>query len=102
MADSKTQRIKISGGRLYIPSNVYDLYFKGIQSVVFLNRNSKAFLLPVHQSGGSGLLLKVINSKGDRVINAPEQLSEMNIDEEIEKEISVSWDAEISGLFLDI
>ena len=94
--------VKIHNGRIYIPNLVYETYFKNIQSIVFFHKEKKIYLLPVNQSGGSGLLLKIINAKGDRVVNVVEQLNDCNIDDKSEKIVLVSWDSKISGLLLNI
>ena len=90
--------VKIYNGKLYLSRLVYETYFKNIHSVVFLNRERNIYLLPVHQAGASGLLLKIINARGDRVINAMEQLRAAGIDKTIKKTAPVKWDAGIAGL----
>ena len=98
MSDQIPLTVKIHDGKIYLSNIVYETYFKNIQSIVFLEREKNIYLLPVNQAGGSGLLLKIINAKGDRVINVPEQLLGLGIDEVKEYICSVKWDATISGL----
>ena len=90
--------VEIYNGKLYLSGLVYETYFKNIQSVVFLNREGNIYLLPVNQAGASGLLLKIINARGDRVINATQQLRAAGIDNTIKKTARVKWDAGIAGL----
>ena len=63
--------ITLKNGNLYIESDVYETYLNSADSVVLIHKESKYYLMPVQQMAG-GLLMKIINAKGDRVINAIE------------------------------
>tara|TARA_R110002094_G_scaffold108060_1_gene106106 strand:+ start:93 stop:407 length:315 start_codon:yes stop_codon:yes gene_type:complete len=100
MTEPEVSTIAIKNGNIYLTSEVYETYFKDIQSVVLISRDEKLFILPINQAGGSGLLLKIRNAKGDRIIHTQEQLREFDINETVEYPIPIRWDSQYSGLHL--
>ena len=91
------KQIRLKKGNLYLDAGLYDTYFKGISSVVLLKKDSLFLIAPVQQAGG-GLLLKIINSKGDRVVHAIEFFQHHGIDSEEELKLDVEWNAELAAL----
>jgi len=93
--------IILKNGNLYIDSDVYDTYFNSADSVVLIHRESNYFLMPVQQMAG-GLLMKIINTKGDRVVNAIEFLQHNKVDSNEARTIEVKWDQNYSALSLEL
>ena len=93
--------ITLKNGNLYIESDVYETYLNSADSVVLIHKESKYYLMPVQQMAG-GLLMKIINAKGDRVINAIEFLQYNNIETSETRVIEVKWDQEFSALSLEL
>ena len=54
-------------------------------------------LMPVQQAGG-GLLFKIKNAKGDRIVHAIEFFQQHGIEVEEEKVLEVEWSTELAAL----
>ena len=93
--------VTLKNGNLYIDSTVYDTYLKSADSVVLINKDAKCYLMPVQQMAG-GLLMKIMNAKGDRVINAVEFLQSNHIDISSTKIVDVTWDQTYSALAFEL
>tara|TARA_R110002096_G_scaffold403234_3_gene600769 strand:+ start:794 stop:1084 length:291 start_codon:yes stop_codon:yes gene_type:complete len=93
--------ITLKNGNLYIDSDVYETYLNSADSVVLIHKESKYYLMPVQQMAG-GLLMKIMNAKGDRVINAVEFLQYNNIETNDTRAIEAKWDQEFSALSLEL
>ncbi len=94
--------IQIRHGNIYIDSDIHDKYFSGLESVALLNRDGYTYIMPLRSGSSGGLLLKMRNAKGDRVIHSIEYLNELGIPYEDELQVEAKWDAAMSGLCLDI
>ena len=94
----KAHSIRLANGNLYLDSTVYNTYFPDINSVILLDRSPHILIMPVQQQGAGGLLLKIRNAKGDRVVNVAEFFQNLNIDITKEKIISVKWSSDYSAL----
>ena len=92
--------ITLKNGNLYIDSDVYDTYLGCADSIVLIHKESKYYLMPVQQMAG-GLLMKVINAKGDRVVNATEFLQNNYMETNDVRLIDAKWDQELSALLLE-
>jgi hydrogenase maturation protease len=90
--------IRIARGSFYLSAELYERYFHGLQSIAVLSQGERFALLPLLAEGGSGLLVKVRNARGDRVIHAREFLLEQRVSESEEHELSVSWDSDLAAL----
>jgi hypothetical protein len=62
--------ITLRDGSVYLPTDVVATYFRGIDAVIVLIRESRLMILPVHQATAGGCLLKLRNAAGDRVAQA--------------------------------
>ncbi|MCO4055867.1 MAG: hypothetical protein HEQ16_17830 [Bosea sp.] len=62
--------VSLRDGSVYLPANVVATYFRGIDAVIVLIRESRLMILPVHQATAGGCLLKLRNAAGDRVAQA--------------------------------
>lgn len=94
--------VVIDKGNIYINAALYEKYFRGLDSVAILRREMDIILMPLHHDGGGGLLLKIKNARGDRVIHAREFLASLEIDESLEIASPVCWDTDLAGLRLTI
>ncbi len=90
-------QIIFRNGNLYLDSGLYEAYFKSINSVVLLKKESLFLLMPVQQAGG-GLLLKIKNAKGDRIVHAIEFFQQHNIKIEEERMLNVEWNSKLAAL----
>jgi len=91
------KQLTFKNGNLYIDSSLYETYFSSINSVVLLKKDALFLLMPVQQAGG-GLLLKIKNAKGDRIVHAIEFFQQHGIDTGEEKILDVEWNAELAAL----
>jgi len=94
-------QIRLSNGNLYLDSELYETYFNSIQSVALLERESLFLMMPVQQAGG-GLLLKIKNAKGDRMVHAIEFFQQYGLEAEQDKMIDVTWSSELCALTFSI
>ena len=51
--------LTIRDGSVYLPASVVATYFRGIDAVIVLIRDSTLMVLPVHQATAGGCLLKL-------------------------------------------
>lgn len=93
--------ITIRRGSIYIGARVYARYLGNLESLVLLRRDDTLLLLPVHHAAAGGLLIKIRNPRGDRVVHAQEFLRGHGIDERLEWTVPVRWDAEAAALVAD-
>ena len=100
-ADS-AQSLVVHRGSIYVPAGICGKYFHGVEAVALLSRGNDIVLMPLHGEGGGGLLLKVKNARGDRVIHAREFLSSLDIREDIAFDAAFRWDSELTGLRMTI
>lgn len=88
-------------GNVYVPVEVYDCYFKGMESVALLPHPEGVLLLPLIQQAAGGLLFKIRNLRGDRIIHAQEFLRTYGYAEsESEKLHSVRWLSDRAALLI--
>ncbi len=95
------KQVIIKNGNIYLSHDLCETYFKRIESVALLIRNESVLLLPVQQAGG-GLLLKIRNANGDRVIHASEFFMQHKIKTDAEMTLPAIWDADSGALVFSI
>lgn len=100
------QQITIARGNIYLPREVCDLYFPRIDSIALLRQEADLLLIPLVQQSAGGMLLKIRNLHGDRVVHAQEFLRAQGMAEMTEHTCAVQWVSEraalqIRGIFLD-
>ena len=64
-------RVQLRDGRLHIPGEVYERVLLNCPSLALLARDGRWQLLPLF-GGAGGLLIKIRNARGDRVVEAQE------------------------------
>ncbi|GJL66700.1 MAG: peptidase M52 [Nitrospirales bacterium] len=94
--------IHIRNGSLYLNASLYEQYFRQLHSVILMKKDHALLLLPVVNSGAGGLLVKIRNVQGDRVIHAQEFCRIHGIDEQFDQSVSVSWDERSAGLMVQM
>ncbi len=101
-SDNKIPTLRIRNGSLYLDLELYQTYFKGLDSVILLRQNGKVLMMPVMHPGGGGMLIKIRNARGDRVIHAQEFFRDQGLDEFIDQILPAHWNAEMAALEIEI
>lgn len=100
-AGSPPSCVQIRDGSLYMEAGLYSAFFSGLDSLVLLRQEEKMLMLPVRHAAAGGLLLKVRNSRGDRVVHAREFLTDQGLDEKQTWTLPVQWDSRAGALVAD-
>jgi hypothetical protein len=96
------RRIRISRGSIYLDRDLYDACLSGVSAVATVVREGRVYLLPLRGPAAGGLLLKVRNARGDRVVHADEFLHTLGISSIApERWVSVRWMPDMAGLLLE-
>jgi hypothetical protein len=95
---NKQYSIRLANGNLYLDFAVYNTYFPDINSIILLDKRPQILIMPVQQEGAGGLLLKIRNAKGDRVVNVTEFFQNKQIEIIEERIIPVIWNSDYSAL----
>ncbi len=90
--------IRIAHGSLYLGAGLYERWFSGVQNAVLLGDAHALLLVPVVHAPAGGLLIKVRNARGDRVIHAPEALAGRGLPMDLEGEFPAIWDSDAAAL----
>jgi hypothetical protein len=94
-------QVTVARGNIYVPLEVHETYFKGIVSVALLPHEEGVLLIPLIQQSAGGLLLKIKNLRGDRVIHAQEFWRQHGYPEKFsERGYPVRWNRERAALLL--
>ncbi len=94
-----TLSIIVARGNLYLSREVCDACLPGIDAVALLERDGQVMIVPLIPESGGGLLLKIRNVRGDRVIHAQEFFREKGYLEDFEQRVlPVQWDPELAAL----
>ena len=98
---SEQLQVTIARGNIYVPLEVYETYFKGIECVALMPHEEGVLLIPLIQQSAGGLLLKIKNLRGDRVIHAQEFWRQHGYVEDFaERTYQVRWISERAALLL--
>jgi hypothetical protein len=96
------RRIRISRGSIYLDRDLVDACLSGVTAVATVVREGRAYLLPLRGPAAGGLLLKVRNARGDRVVHADEFLNSLGISSiASERWVPVRWMPDMAGLLLE-
>lgn len=100
MTDQKHQ-VNIAHGNIYIPLETFETYFKGIEAVALLPHQDGVLIFPLIQDSAGGLLLKIRNLQGDRIIHAQEFFRNNGYAEEFqERPYEVRWLSDRAALLI--
>jgi hypothetical protein len=102
MIDQPVKRyVNIACGNIYIPHETFETYLKGIEAVALLPHNDGILIFPLIQESAGGLLLKMRNSQGDRIVHAQEFFRNNNYVEEFqERPCDVRWLSDRAALLI--
>lgn len=95
------ESLTIRNDNIYINSSQYEKYFGDVDAVVLLKREENVLLMPVQDSSG-GLLLKIRNANGDRVVHASEFFLRIKVDCRDERTVDAYWNTDLAALILNI
>jgi hypothetical protein len=99
---SPEERIRLARGSIYLDSALCAAYFSDTAALAAIVRDGHAYLLPLRGPAAGGLLLKVRNACGDRVVHADEFLLTLGIASNApERWVGVRWDPDMAGLLLE-
>lgn len=99
--DEMQHVVRVARGTLYLPRETCETYFPGMDAVALICRDDDLLLLPLIVGSAGGLLLKVRNKRGDRVIHAQEFFRDRGFVEEFkERTVPARWDADAAALVI--
>ena len=91
----------VAAGNLHLAREACERYLPGIESVALLNRDGAVLIVPLTRESGGGLLLKVRNARGDRVIHAQEFFRTHGYAEDFTPcRVPMQWDEAAAALVL--
>ena len=79
--------VSVARGNIYLERETCDAYFASTVAVALIVRDDDVLIVPLTAESGGGLLLKVRNARGDRVIHAQEFFRQNDLVED--------WDARV-------
>lgn len=102
MTETLLHTITIARGNIYIPHDTCETYLKGVEAVALLPHDDGVLIYPLIQDSAGGLLLKVKNLQGDRIIHAQEFFRSNNYLESFEEtQCSVRWITDKAALLVN-
>ncbi len=95
-------QVKIARGNIYIPFETYDKYLKNIEAVALLSDEKGFLIFPLIQQSAGGLILKIKNLQGDRIIHAQEFFRNNGYEETFdEKFCEAVWESERHAILIN-
>lgn len=85
-------------GSLYLDRGDYERFFAGLETVILLRREDDFLVLPARGAVAGGLILKLRNSVGDRVVHAAEFFRTQGIEDSSERSFTFAWSPEQGAL----
>jgi hypothetical protein len=93
--------VTVARGNFYLSRETCDACLSGIESVALLEREGQVLIVPLTPQSGGGLLLKIRNARGDRVIHAQEFFRQKGYLEDFqERSFPAQWNAESAALVI--
>jgi hypothetical protein len=94
--------VTVARGNLYLSREICDKHLPGIEAVALLDREDHVMVVPLTPQSGGGMLLKIRNARGDRVIHAQEFFRDKGYLETFqERVLSARWDADSAALVIE-
>jgi hydrogenase maturation protease len=90
------REVTLQGGSIHLDAEVYEAYFRGIETVAVLLGDEDLCILPIR--AGAGLLVKRRNARGDRIVHAMELLRPRGLDGPEKLRLTVKWDSQRAAL----
>ncbi len=93
--------VTLRGGSIHLPRELCDAHLAGAEAVAVIERDGALLVVPLVPGSAGGLLLKLRNARGDRVIAAQEFLRTHGYaDSDEERRVAVRWDESAAALML--
>lgn len=94
--------VTVTRGNLYLSREICDKHLPGIEAVALLDRANQIMIVPLTPQSGGGMLLKIRNVRGDRVIHAQEFFRDKGYLETFQECVfPVRWDVDSSALVIE-
>jgi hypothetical protein len=91
--------VSIKRGSIYLSRELCDAHLPDAGAVALLARDDAVLIVPLARQSAGGLLLKVRNARGDRVLHAQEFLRARGLPEDFEeRRFPVHWASELKAL----
>jgi len=87
----RTHLIKIARGNVYLPVQTYNTYLKNIEAVALLPHEEGFLIFPLIRESAGGVLIKIKNLAGDRIIHAQEFFRNNSIPESFDEIVCDAW-----------
>jgi hypothetical protein len=87
-------------GSLHLRREACAAFFPQAESVALIEGDGTILVIPLVVGAAGGLLLKVRNARGDRVVQAQEFFRRQGFDDMAEAALSMRWDAARAALVL--
>lgn len=95
-------RISIARGNIYIPAELHEKYLGDAEAVAVIPDDHGILVIPLIQTSAGGMLLKLRNLRGDRVVHAQEFFRTRGyVENATERFFDVRWLAERAGLLVE-
>jgi hypothetical protein len=92
------RRVTLRRGSLHLDADTVRAFFAGLDTVVLVGRDARMMVLPVRDAAAGGLLLKVRNARGDRVVHVDEFLRAHGYADDLDAVCPAVWEPELCGL----
>jgi hypothetical protein len=91
--------VRIRRGNVHLSRELCDAHLPDAGAVALLARDDAVLIVPLARQSAGGLLLKIRNARGDRVLHAQEFLRARGLPEDFEeRQFPVHWVAELEAL----
>jgi len=91
--------VYVARANIYLPREICDAYMPKVTSVALLIEDDSILVVPLMQESAGGLLLKLRNARGDRVIHAQEFFRSKGFVEDFEERtVEVHWRTDTAAL----
>lgn len=94
--------VGVVAANVYLAREVCDACFPDVEAVALLLRDERVHVVPLIRDSAGGVLLKIRNARGDRVLHAQEFFRTHGLAEDRDpQQIAARWSAEVAALVLD-
>lgn len=96
------QQVVVARGNLYLSRETCESCFPSAEAVALIEREGRVLVMPLMPESGGGLLLKIRNARGDRVIHAQEFFRDKGYAERFEEQrLAAQWRPDLGALLLE-
>lgn len=93
--------VTVARGNIYLSREIHEICLKEANCVALLARDDSLLIVPLMKDSAGGLLLKIRNARGDRVIHAQEFFRAQGLAEDFEtRAVRARWSAEAAALVI--